>query len=79
MLDGLSQEIAAFRQEGLKLDFSITQLALLGLFPFLAGYAALVAAKYTTGCTKIRHISTTELVAFFLLLLLSCQLSSVRK
>ena len=49
MLDGLSQEIAAFRQEGLKLDFSITQLALLGLFLFLAGYAALVAAKYTTG------------------------------
>lgn len=49
MLDGLSQELSAFRQEGLQLSFSVTQLALLGLFIFVALYAALVAAKYTTG------------------------------
>ena len=48
MLDGLSQELAAFRQEGLKLEFSYTQLALLSLGIFLGLYIALVAAHYTT-------------------------------
>jgi|DEB0MinimDraft_4_1074332.scaffolds.fasta_scaffold51504_3 hypothetical protein len=49
MFDGLQQELQRFRQEGLPLSFDLTQLALLGLFLFVALYMALVAAKYTTG------------------------------
>lgn len=48
MLDGLSQELAAFRQEGLKLEFSYAQLALLSVGIFAALYLALIAAHYTT-------------------------------
>jgi hypothetical protein len=48
MLDGLQQELAAFRQQGLKLEFSYTQLALLSLGIAVGLYLALVAAKYTT-------------------------------
>ena len=48
MLDGLGQELAAFRQEGLKWECSYAQLALLSLVIFVGLYLALIAAHYTT-------------------------------
>jgi len=48
MLDDFVNEVRAIRQEGVGVDFSTKQLAMLGLFLFLGLYAALVAAHYTT-------------------------------
>ena len=48
MLDSFVAEIQAIRRDGIGVDFSTKQLALLGLFLFLGLYAALVAAHYTT-------------------------------
>lgn len=48
MLDDLQQELAAFRQQGLKLEFSYTQLALLSVGIAVGLYLALIAAHYTT-------------------------------